>query len=530
MESFFPFKYGSYSANSGGLNLPAWRTASLQSANDAAFPTGTADFQYNETGTPRVYSFPGLSKKDFKGVVYNNSAVIPAYYANIFFPNGSAPSGNAPVVTATATTITCNGGSSTVTVAATGGTAPYTGTGTFTRTAGTYTFTVTDANGLSGSASVTITQPDALTAGNPTAPAITTVGGTTTITQPVPTGGTAPYQYQLGTGVFQGTNTFSGAVAGTYTITIRDACSTTITKSITIAPVTAPAYQAKILSVNFGSTNWAQNETRNVLVTIQNTGSATWTDGSGTTRDINVGIKWNGWSDYHSRTDAHPCAPGETRTYTLSIKAANATQSASGTGNVNNVVPVYSTALVLGTNNLTIDVVNERACWFANNSGGCGPGNTRYVSPAITIVAPTIPLSSTALAPAILCGGGTTTITVTATGGTPPYTGTGTFVRPAGSHTFTVTDAAGVTTTSVVTLTDPPALIVTANATSINCVGGSSTVTISATGGTPPYTGTGTFTRVAGTHTFDVLDTNGCKITVTVQISEPQIVQPIISR
>jgi hypothetical protein len=35
---------------------------------------------------------------------------------------------------------------------------------------------------------------------------------------------------------------------------------------------------------------------------------------------------------------------------------------------------------------------------------------------------------------------------------------------------------------------------------------------------------------VAGTHTFDVLDTNGCKIMVTVQISEPQIVQPIISR
>lgn len=63
------------------------------------------------------------------------------------------------VVTAAAGTILCPGGTTSVTVSATGGTAPYAGTGVFDKPAGTYTFIVTDVNGCSGSASVTISEP-----------------------------------------------------------------------------------------------------------------------------------------------------------------------------------------------------------------------------------------------------------------------------------------------------------------------------------------------------------------------------------
>jgi Bacterial Ig domain/PA14 domain/Secretion system C-terminal sorting domain/HYR domain/Bacterial protein of unknown function (DUF839) len=59
-------------------------------------------------------------------------------------------------VTANAGTIICPGGSTTIGVSATGGTAPYTGTGSFTVTAGTYNYTITDANGCTGSTSVTV--------------------------------------------------------------------------------------------------------------------------------------------------------------------------------------------------------------------------------------------------------------------------------------------------------------------------------------------------------------------------------------
>ncbi len=61
------------------------------------------------------------------------------------------------------TPILCNGGSSTVTVSATGGTPPYHGTGTFSRSAGTYSYTVTDANGCTATTTGNITQPSALT-------------------------------------------------------------------------------------------------------------------------------------------------------------------------------------------------------------------------------------------------------------------------------------------------------------------------------------------------------------------------------
>jgi hypothetical protein len=63
--------------------------------------------------------------------------------------------------TVTQTNVTCFGGNDgTVTIVPTSGTGPYTGAGTITGlSAGVYTFTITDANGCTGSVTVTITQP-----------------------------------------------------------------------------------------------------------------------------------------------------------------------------------------------------------------------------------------------------------------------------------------------------------------------------------------------------------------------------------
>ncbi|MBK7854989.1 MAG: hypothetical protein IPJ79_08865 [Bacteroidetes bacterium] len=52
-------------------------------------------------------------------------------YAPVIYENGVLTVSGAPNVTATVGTIECNGGSTTVVVSATGGTAPYTGEGTF---------------------------------------------------------------------------------------------------------------------------------------------------------------------------------------------------------------------------------------------------------------------------------------------------------------------------------------------------------------------------------------------------------------
>jgi len=55
------------------------------------------------------------------------------------------------------------------------------------------------------------------------------------------------------------------------------------------------------------------------------------------------------------------------------------------------------------------------------------------------------------------------------------------------------------------------------------CNGGSAVVTVSATGGTPGYTGTGTFSHAAGTYSYTVTDANSCTATTTGTVTTPNI-------
>ena len=128
-------------------------------------------------------------------------------------------------------------------------------------------------------------------------------------------------------------------------------------------------------------------------------------------------------------------------------------------------------------------------------------------------------LGASATTGTILCFGGTATVTVTATGGTTPYTGTGAFTQSAGTHTYVVSDAHGCSASVTVTITQPAQLVATETHTTITCNGGTSTITIGATGGVAPYTGTGTFTRGPGTYIFIVTDARNCTATITAVVS-----------
>ncbi|MFO7658808.1 MAG: hypothetical protein R6W78_17240, partial [Bacteroidales bacterium] len=129
-----------------------------------------------------------------------------------------------------------------------------------------------------------------------------------------------------------------------------------------IVTYTTSAYLARFTSMDLGSPVWSTGETREVSVTVTNAGTATWTDAA---PDINIGVKWNADPDYLVRVNANGLAPGASQTYYLTITA-----------------PATS-----GSENLTFDVVNELDCWFGNNNGSCGPGNTVYTSPALNITA-----------------------------------------------------------------------------------------------------------------------------------------------
>jgi hypothetical protein len=147
-------------------------------------------------------------------------------------------------------------------------------------------------------------------------------------------------------------------------------------------------------------------------------------------------------------------------------------------------------------------------------------GNGATATQNFTITEPTA-LTGNATATSLLCNGDESTITVTAAGGTAPYTGTGTFTANAGNQSYTITDNNGCSTSASVIVTEPDALIADAIATPILCNGDESTVTVSVTGGTAPYSGIGTFTANAGNQTYTITDDNGCTTSALVNITEP---------
>jgi hypothetical protein len=69
----------------------------------------------------------------------------------------------------------------------------------------------------------------------------------------------------------------------------------------------------------------------------------------------------------------------------------------------------------------------------------------------------------------------------------------------------------------------------TATPTLIACNGDSSYVTVTATGGTAPYTGVGRFARAAGTYAFTISDSNGVSRSSTITISQPTAIVATVS-
>ena len=146
-------------------------------------------------------------------------------------------------------------------------------------------------------------------------------------------------------------------------------------------------------------------------------------------------------------------------------------------------------------------------------------GCTATVS--VTVSEPAL-LTAASSSGSILCNGGTTSVTVSAAGGIAPYSGVGSFTVAAGTYSYTVTDINGCTATTSITVTEPTLLVASASSSPVLCNGGATgSATITASGGTAPYTGTGTFTGLAaGTYSYTVTDANGCTATVSVTVSE----------
>lgn len=91
-------------------------------------------------------------------------------------------------------------------------------------------------------------------------------------------------------------------------------------------------------------------------------------------------------------------------------------------------------------------------------------------------------------------------------------------LKPA-TYTVTVNSAGGCTATASYVVTQPDRLKVSLSADTMICKGGSTNLYITATGGTKPYNGTGTFVEDAGFKSITVTDANGCSDKASINIA-----------
>lgn len=453
----------------------------LDQASGTTYIDNIAVFEANADGT---LTSPNLFKAgNFEGGLSNiniwspnnnhqalldNNSVIPNinYYSVSDATGAISTTGvaiNQPVsplkVSVTYPPILINGGGTTVTVSATGGTPPYAGTGLYSIGTGVYTYTVTDAAGCSNAATINvtfqssgITSPDlgissgSLSVTGSTSP-IKCFGGSTSVTVNA-TGGNAPYT---------GTGTFS-AVAGYGVL-----------KLSAINPVSGN-YTYVYYPIG------AISSSKNYVLRFS-------TLGTSPTGSLKASLRMSQYP-YTLLTGAQAQSFGTSRIdhqFVFTNPDGNSDGSflieldqASGTTYIDNIAVFEATAdgTLTGPNLYTQgnfeSGLSQIWLWSFNKNHQGEIDNNAYitninyytVSDAAGVVRtigvnseqPSTTVQAYASAPPVPGVNGGTTVTVTASGGTAPYTGTGTYSVGFGTYSYTVVDANGCTSTVALTI------------------------------------------------------------------------------
>ena len=449
---------------------------------------------FSGTGTATFYL-----KTDLGPFVLTSQAAIEAgsygpgtYVIKVTYPDGNNPPGSgvcektetetiteptALIASDSHTDVTCNGGSDgSVTITFSDGTIPYTvsfnGGGFEAQTspktysgltAGTYPWTVKDDHGCEVSGSEVVGEPTAVEASDSHIDASCNgaLDGSVTVTF---SGGTPPYMVNFNGGGFEAQSSpkeYAGLAAGSYTWVVKDAHGCEASGSETVGTPSA-------IEASDGHTDVTCNGGSDGSVTV------TFSGGTGPYM-----VNFNGGG--------------------FEVQTSPKTYSGLAAG-------TYS--------------------WTVKDSHGCEQSGSEIVGQPTALVA------SDGHTDVTCFGGSDGSVTITFSDGTIPYTlsfnggGFEAQTSPktysgltAGTYSWTVRDDHGCEKSGSETVGTPTAVVVGAEHTAIDCFGGSSTITVSATGGTGSYTysidGTNyqaspTFTVVAGTYTVYAKDTNGC--------------------
>ena len=368
-------------------------------------------------------------------------------------------------------------------------------------------------------------------------------GSSEGIVTATPQGGTGPYTYQLNGGTPQSSNTFTGLVAGSYTITVNDAtgCSSIATTNVTQPPQIGISEAVQNVLCNAGNNG-------TVTITASNgVGELTYQLNTGTPQSSNV---------FNNLTAG---------TYTVTVRDAN-NCSNQKTIIINQPAAIVSTetgenVLCNGgtTGKITVSAgggtgpyqyrLNSGALQTSNVFNNLAAGtysvttvdaNNCSLSKSFTITQPAAIANAAAQEEVKCFGESTGRITVTASGGVAPLQyrlGSGALQSSnvftnlaAGVYSVTVRDANGCETTQSITVTQKLQLVQTI--TSVNPDGSNrfvGSLTVTGSGGTAPYEyslnggtyqSSGDFSNsfIIGDNTLRIRDANGCVVTATRRI------------
>ncbi len=460
-----------------------------------------------------------------------------------------------------ATDALCNGQANGIATAlVTGGTVPYTynwgGSGEVTQTAtmlpaGIHTVTVTDLNGCSETADVTINEPTALglslAGADPNC-----AGGTDGTMTANATGGTMPYSYLWSNG--QTSAVATGLASGNYSVVITDANGCMINDNLTLNEPTAITLNITTQDANCtGACDGQAN-----VIASGGAGNYTyqWDNGQTTsmatflcpgTHTISVNDA-NGCVAVETFTIGQPAplVPGAITSDPVSCFGGNdgaATITPAGGTPSYSYEWSFNGAVInndFGPSSTTTDLAAGVYSVLVTDANGCAlpPIN-------ITVIEPDEPVTLAASGQGPDCSGEENgSATVVASGGTPSYTyqwsanagfqTTQTALNLTfGTYDVTVADVNGCVATTSVTITEPSAIIIDLINTDATCFGDENgTISVnSAVGGTPPYTysidgnlfqtDTIFFGLAADNYTIYVQDINGCTFSEDILVNQP---------
>ncbi len=448
----------------------------------------------------------------------------------------------------TSTPVSCNGGSDgTAYAGVMTGVPPYTyqwddPAGTTTSSpvglaAGVYHVTVTDSNGCSNVAPVTVEEPTTIVVISNSANEICfgDSNGSASVTT---SGGTGQKTYTWSNG--GNSSSINNLTAGTYTVTATDENGCTSVASINVS-LTNP--QINISGSSTSIACFGGNDGTATVNVASGNGPFSYSWSNGATSATANGLTAGNYTV--TVTGADGCTATTTVTVSQPAQLTITTNNPNTTniichGDNNGAIMVTTsggtgTITYLWNTGATTQMISNLSAGTysvtATDANGCTVTTTH------TITEPAV-LTATGSGTDVTTVGGTNgTATVTPVGGTGPYTylwSNGATTQTisnlsAGTYTVTVTDANGCTTTTTIVITEPIATIVlTVNSTPSLCGANDGTATVMASGGFSPYTylwsdgqTTSTATGLSGgTYTVTVTDNVGNTATTSVTVIE----------